>query len=72
MGNRNHLHVCQHCGVVHATASSTGPRACVVCDAFTFSEYALNDRLEDRSAVGAEGGSPTDRARQTVGVPSRS
>lgn len=47
MGNRNHLHVCQHCGIVHATASSTGPERCVVCDAFTFSEYELNGLLDD-------------------------
>jgi hypothetical protein len=39
MGNRNHLHVCQHCGLVHATSSSTPPTTCVVCDAFTFSLY---------------------------------
>lgn len=48
MGYRNHLHVCQHCGVVHATSSSTGPEACVVCEAFTFSEYEPNDRLRER------------------------
>jgi predicted nucleic acid-binding Zn-ribbon protein len=39
MGNRNHLHVCQHCGVVHATSSTTGLERCVVCEAFTFSVY---------------------------------
>jgi predicted nucleic acid-binding Zn-ribbon protein len=39
MGDRNHLHVCRHCGLVHATASSTGPEECIVCGAFTFSEY---------------------------------
>lgn len=48
MGDRNHLHVCQHCGVVHATSSSTGPEECVVCEAFTFSEYELNDLLPER------------------------
>lgn len=48
MGNRNHLHVCQHCGVVHATSSSTGPRKCVACDAFTFSECEPNGFLRER------------------------
>lgn len=43
MGYRNHLFVCQHCGVVKATASETPPEACVVCEARTFSPYALND-----------------------------
>lgn len=47
MGYRNHLHVCQHCGLVHATASSTGPKQCVGCDAFTFSEYELNELLHE-------------------------
>jgi hypothetical protein len=47
MGYRNHLHVCQHCGVVHATSSSTGPEECVVCEAITFSEYELNDLLRE-------------------------
>jgi hypothetical protein len=47
MGDRNNLHVCQHCGVVHATSSATGPKRCVVCDAFTFSEHALNDLLAE-------------------------
>ncbi|AUV80402.1 hypothetical protein C2R22_00980 [Salinigranum rubrum] len=71
MGNRNHLHVCQHCGVVHATASSTGPRTCVVCDAFTFSEYELNGLLEARRAAESEESS-TERTRQFVRVRSRS
>jgi molybdopterin converting factor small subunit len=39
MGYRNHLHVCQHCGVVHATASTIGPNRCVVCGERNFSEY---------------------------------
>ncbi|MFC7045993.1 hypothetical protein ACFQH6_11715 [Halobacteriaceae archaeon GCM10025711] len=39
MGNRNHLHVCQHCGLVQATASAIPPRACVVCDGLSFSRY---------------------------------
>jgi hypothetical protein len=72
MGNRNHLHVCQHCGVVHATASPTGPKTCVVCDAFTFSEYELNGFLEEQRAAGSEGESSTERTRQTVRVRSRS
>ncbi len=70
MGNRNHLHVCQHCGVVHATASSTGPETCVTCDAITFSEYELNDLLEARRAAD-ERESSTERARQLVRVRSR-
>lgn len=49
MGHRNYLHVCQHCGIVHATSSSTGPKKCVVCDAFTFSEYEPNEFLYERS-----------------------
>lgn len=49
MGYRNHLHVCQHCGIVHATSSSTGPKKCVVCDAFTFSEYEPNELLHGRN-----------------------
>lgn len=48
MGYRNHLHVCQACGIVHASASPTAPTECVVCDAFTFSEYELNGLLEER------------------------
>lgn len=51
MGYRNHLHVCQHCGVVHATASSTSPEACVVCEAFTFSPYELNELLRERPGI---------------------
>ena len=51
MGDRNHLHVCRHCGIVHATASSTGPERCVVCDAFSFSEYELNGLLDDENEI---------------------
>lgn len=51
MGFRNHLHVCQHCGVVHATSSSTGPEVCVVCEAFTFSPSELNEFLRERDGV---------------------
>lgn len=39
MGYRNHLHVCQHCGVVQATASQVGPNRCIVCGERNFSEY---------------------------------
>lgn len=39
MGDKNHLHVCRHCGVVHATATTTPPRECIVCAAITFSQY---------------------------------
>ena len=64
MGDRNHLHVCQHCGVVHATSSSTGPEACVVCEAFTFSEYELNDLLRERRDPSARSADDTvERAR---------
>lgn len=49
MGYRNYLHVCQHCGIVHATSSSTGPKKCVICDAFTFSKYEPNELLHERS-----------------------
>ncbi|WP_144903218.1 hypothetical protein [Halobellus captivus] len=45
MGDRNHLHVCRHCGLVHATSSSTAPESCTVCKALTFSQYELNDVL---------------------------
>lgn len=48
MGYRNYLHVCQHCGIVHATSSSAGPKKCGVCDAFTFSEYELNGLLQEK------------------------
>lgn len=48
MSNRNHLHVCQHCGIVHATASTTSPERCFVCRALTFSEYELNNVLRER------------------------
>jgi predicted nucleic acid-binding Zn-ribbon protein len=58
MGNRNVLHVCQHCGTVQATASSTAPEACVVCEAFTFSQYEpatsreeASDRTRERLTV---------------------
>ncbi|WP_435319653.1 ubiquitin-like small modifier protein 1 [Haloarchaeobius sp. TZWSO28] len=46
MGFRNHLHVCQHCGVVHATSSSTGPRRCAVCDDYDFSAYHPESHVE--------------------------
>lgn len=48
MAYRNHLHVCQHCGIVHATSSSTGPRKCRVCDAFTFSEYEADTNTHEQ------------------------
>ena len=63
MGYRNHLHVCQHCGVVHATASPTPPAACVVCDAFTFSASDLNDLLGATSGADPRPrGADADRA----------
>lgn len=62
MGYRNHLHICQHCGVVHATASSTGPETCGVCDAFTFSPYELNSLLQ-RGNAGESVPSDTDAER---------
>lgn len=64
MGNRNHLHVCQHCGVVHATASATAPERCVACEAFTFSGYEMNALLEERAAH--ESTRETERERVTV------
>lgn len=48
MGYRTHLHVCQHCGIVQATASATAPRKCVVCEAFTFSEYEYQAPTRER------------------------
>ena len=39
MGDRNHLHVCRHCGNVMATSSTTGPRECFNCDESEFSQY---------------------------------
>ncbi|AKU06752.1 MULTISPECIES: hypothetical protein [Haloferax] len=66
MGDRNHLHVCQHCGVVHATASPTAPEACVVCEALTFSPSELNALLRTRGRIDPES-TETDgeRARWT-------
>ncbi|POG53691.1 hypothetical protein [Haloferax marisrubri] len=54
MGDRNHLHVCQHCGVVHATASPTAPEACIVCEALTFSPSELNAFLRENSGTEPE------------------
>jgi rubrerythrin len=54
MGNRDHLHVCQQCGIVHAVASSTGPERCVVCRAVTFTEYELTDVSRERRAAAAD------------------
>ncbi|WP_058825784.1 hypothetical protein [Haloferax sp. Q22] len=54
MGDRNHLHVCQHCGVVHATASPTAPEACIVCEALTFSPSELNALLREHSGTEPE------------------
>ena len=39
MGDRNHLHVCRHCGNVMATSTTTGPRKCFNCDEAEFSQY---------------------------------
>ncbi len=58
MGYRNHLHVCQHCGIVHATASATSPTECVVCEGLTFSEYESESRFSNRHDV--------DVARATI------
>lgn len=63
MGDRNHLHVCRHCGIVHATASSTAPERCVVCGAFTFSEYALNGFLDDANEAGIPSSDEGDAGR---------
>ncbi|RDZ65630.1 hypothetical protein C5B90_04535 [Haloferax sp. Atlit-12N] len=54
MGDKNYLHVCQHCGVVHATASPTAPKACIVCEALTFSPSELNALLRERRAIESE------------------
>jgi hypothetical protein len=51
MGYRNYLHVCQHCGVVHATASSTPPTRCVVCEGLTFSEHEPESRFGERHGI---------------------
>ncbi|ELZ85002.1 hypothetical protein C453_10490 [Haloferax elongans ATCC BAA-1513] len=63
MGDRNHLHVCRHCGVVHGTASSTPPEECLVCESGSFSEYTLNDLLREREPV--EPQLPTPEGSQT-------
>lgn len=39
MGDKNHLHVCQHCGNVMATSSATGPQKCFNCGGEGFSQY---------------------------------
>ncbi len=40
MEDRNHLHVCRHCGNVMATSSAeTGPRKCFNCEEEEFSLY---------------------------------
>ncbi|MCO8266485.1 hypothetical protein NKF06_07790 [Haloferax sp. AB510] len=54
MGDKNYLHVCQHCGVVHATASPTAPEACIVCEALTFSPSELNALLRESDRIEAE------------------
>lgn len=59
MGNRNVLHVCQHCGIVHATSSSTAPEACFVCEAFTFSLYGPAEPVERAE---------TSRVRERISV----
>lgn len=48
MGYRTHLHICQHCGTVQATASETSPKKCVVCDGITFSGHYSNELLSER------------------------
>lgn len=69
MGYRNYLHVCQHCGIVHATSSSTGPKKCVVCDAFTFSEYEPNRLLYERSDLERRSSSADTRRVKQVSSP---
>lgn len=39
MGDRNHLHVCRHCGNVMATSSRSSPRECFNCEGEVFSQY---------------------------------
>jgi predicted nucleic acid-binding Zn-ribbon protein len=39
MADRNHLHVCRHCGNVVATSSTTGPKSCFNCEGEDFSRY---------------------------------
>jgi predicted nucleic acid-binding Zn-ribbon protein len=39
MGDRNHLHVCRHCGNVVATGSPTGPQKCFNCGGTDFSQF---------------------------------
>ncbi|WP_396612537.1 hypothetical protein ACH9L7_04480 [Haloferax sp. S1W] len=71
MGDRNYLHICRHCGVVHGTASSTPPEECIVCGAITFSEYELNDVLRerqrpDRPVEPASAGEPAHSSQSSV------
>ncbi|WP_416841085.1 hypothetical protein [Haloferax sp. DFSO52] len=48
MGYRTHLHICQHCGIVQATASETSPKRCIVCAGVNFSEHYTNELLRTR------------------------
>ncbi|MFB6079648.1 MAG: hypothetical protein ABEJ81_01410 [Haloferacaceae archaeon] len=41
MGDRNHLHVCRHCGNVMATASETPPKECFNCTERNFSSFLV-------------------------------
>jgi molybdopterin converting factor small subunit len=45
MADRNHLHVCRHCGNVMATSSNTGPRACPICESEQFSLFLVLPEL---------------------------
>lgn len=39
MGDKNHLHVCRHCGNVVGTSTLKGPRECFNCEGQEFSHY---------------------------------
>lgn len=39
MGDKNHLHVCRHCGNVVATSTTTAPEECFNCGEGDFSRY---------------------------------
>ncbi len=68
MGDRNYLHVCRHCGIVQATASETGPRACIVCGGITFSKHYSNASIREARVVTIEGQKTNERAGERVTV----
>lgn len=70
MGDRNHLHICRHCGIVQATASETGPEMCIVCGGITFSQHHSNTTLGETQVEETDGEMTSERAFERTTVES--